>query len=194
MTRRLTTASALLHPFANHSESLQDQVQALVEQGKSVEDVKTAVGDAAALTFSFLVMQLHGRGSQAFWQQQTDKTTSAYLIYRLVDIFADVLTKIEADGYNPQYCREVLEWFGSEAWYDCLEQQFVALATLVKHQRESKPAGWIPDEVAIAEVMRDFKQHGDVAVYRRHDHLWYGVAAAAVVVASIVILRVWSRR
>lgn len=188
-TRLVLTLQTIPNAFGNGRQSLQPRIQALVEQGRTVGEVKSAVGDEAAVTFSFLTMQLHARGSQQFWREQNDRKTAAYLVYRLADIYADVLTKVQADGYNPEYCREVLEWLGSERCFDSFEAQFLALATLVHRQRAGKPDEWMADAQSIDAVMRDFGT-SDAAAVRVNDNLvWYAVGAAAIVVVGVVVMR-----
>ena len=174
--------------------TLNDDVRQLVEQGKSVNAVKTAVGQNATVTFSFLVMQLHARGSQAFWRSQDDTATSAYLIFRLVDIYADVLTKVEAEGYNPQYCRNVLDWLSSTECYDALESEFVTLATLIREQRATHDEDWVPDEEAIASIMQTFTRTAPTLSLPQSEDtaLWYGAVAVAAAVGVCAV--VWALR
>jgi len=107
----------------SNREGLQSKLETLVREGKSVSEVTDAVAERAVVSLSFLSLQLHARGGQEFWRSLDDRALAAYMVYRLADIYADVLTKVEADGYNPTYCRKTLEWLSSERCCDSFTDQ-----------------------------------------------------------------------
>ena len=82
--------------------SVSEHITQLSEcEGMTPAKVLKAVKKNIRLTFTYLIMQLHARGSQQFWRDTAAEDIFAYIAFRTVDQYADILTHIQVTGYDP---------------------------------------------------------------------------------------------
>lgn len=158
----------------------QDVLVMLGEHGRVEGRTTEKVLDNEWVTFSYLMMQLHVRGSQDFWQHVDEKQLWAYLFFRVADIYADVLTHVPAGSVDaPALFRASLESMAD------VRARFSLLLGLIRAQRQGKDGTWRP---AVAEVQSVMSAYADERLKARVlQGIWRGAAVAGVV-AGVVAL------
>eukprot|EP00729_Bicosta_minor_P030099 gene30099-28521_t len=111
--------------------------------GAAVEtkSLVAAINRDARLTFSYLLMQLHARGGQTFWRETAAEDIFAYIAFRVTDIYADILTHIEAEGFR---CAPLLEELCSVPTMDNWRELYTGLRVEIMKQRQQKVDAWSP--------------------------------------------------
>eukprot|EP00041_Stephanoeca_diplocostata_P012266 m.205737 g.205737 ORF g.205737 m.205737 type:complete len:212 (+) comp18880_c0_seq34:1309-1944(+) len=164
--------------------SLEVELLHLTRDGVGPAEHLTAVKQNASITFAYLSMQLHARGSQEFWGSLDCKATASYLTFRLVDLYADILTHIDDNSYKPAAS---LEWLCSDVALSAFAWQFSFFATCIKAQRENAGIDWYPDEAAVAEIMAQYKAKQDRFATSSLLIKYAIIAAAAVAVVAVLV-------
>ena len=83
--------------FEDALERAKIELRPLTGSLGGTQDLNTAAAIAkvkaqARLTLTFLTLQLHSRGSTAFWNDVEDKNLFAFLAFATIELFVDALT------------------------------------------------------------------------------------------------------
>eukprot|EP00051_Salpingoeca_urceolata_P001501 m.41436 g.41436 ORF g.41436 m.41436 type:complete len:264 (+) comp11457_c2_seq1:433-1224(+) len=137
--------------------------------------------------YSFLLLQVHARGSQTFWSQVDGRKLFAYLMFRVTDIFADVLTHLHQESFD---CSAVLDDVCSRAAVDRMYAEACALERLIREQRQEHTleTDWVPSELDLAHLMQQHADNNMVGALKRYALIAAGVAAVATI-AWVVLKR-----
>lgn len=189
--------NSICTPPINFMDSLQkarasttSEINRLITDGSPASsEVVKAVERNVKTTFAYLVMQLHARGSQTFWREADTNKICAYLIFRVLDQYADVLTNVDTLGFDPT---PPLEAVCSAEGIASLKTFFAHLLGLIEQQRALHPNDWQPTELSCQTIMQQYAAHVEaLAVSATLTKV--AVGAGIVVLLAIGIVRVWGR-
>jgi len=168
--------------------AVEGKVTELIGQGVDSNLLLAAVNRDARLTFSYLLMQLHGRGGQTFWQETAAEDIFAYIAFRVTDIYADILTHIEVEGFH---CAPLLEELCSTPTIENWRELYTGLRIVIMKQRQSRGLVWSPTQSDVNDV---FQHYADREVLRGAGRAAsWGIGGLAVVAGVAVLGLMWLR-
>eukprot|EP00040_Diaphanoeca_grandis_P039336 m.258799 g.258799 ORF g.258799 m.258799 type:complete len:211 (+) comp37103_c0_seq1:206-838(+) len=150
--------------------------------------VLPAIIKETSVTFSYLLMQLHVRGSQQFWEEVNHEQVQSYLTFRVIEMYADVLTHIQNVHYEPVSALEALI---SNDTLDTLADLYKHTTRIMQQQRKTHDSSWKPDEESVVEVMDMYTQDlNQAAAMNLGKKILIGASVLGVVaIAAFVVLR-----
>lgn len=165
------------------------EVTQIVEKGGNDKEIVASVMKNATVTFGYLIMQLHARGSQKFWREVDQKKLSPYLVFCVTDMYADILSHITMDGYN---AAPPLEALCSMDGIAELSATYDQISRLIINQRAHYDDDWIPDKSSCESIA---KRHAVYTERLNSSSLLTKVAisVAAASILTVVVLRIWKR-
>lgn len=177
--------------FADAMKKAKVAVEGKVREvvGEGHQDSKiflAAINRDARLTFSYLLMQLHARGGQTFWQETAAEDIFAYIAFRVTDIYADILTHIEVEGFH---CAPILEELCSIPTMENWRELYTGLRAVIMKQRRSRGIVWSPTQSDVNDV---FQRYADKEVMRGAGRAAaWGVGGMAVAAGMVMLGVLW---
>jgi len=164
----------------------------LTKNNNNVKAVSMAIQKETSVTFSYLLLQLHVRGSQQFWAGADHNKIQSYLIFRVVEMYADVLTHIKDENYQPVPALEALT---SEKHFDRLKTLYTDMVALVAVQRnvQGRDTSWMPNEDHANEIMDQYKNNVDLHASNKLARK-IGITFAVVSVTTLVLLTLFKKK
>eukprot|EP00048_Salpingoeca_helianthica_P008277 m.120868 g.120868 ORF g.120868 m.120868 type:complete len:220 (-) comp14563_c0_seq1:71-730(-) len=173
-----------------------------LRDAKAKGDYEVAASENFWTTFSFLVMQLHFRGSQEFFEHIEEAQVWAYLFYRTADIYADVVTHMDEASAAAEGGAAAVESVTKILLDNSIDSmgetrhRFAVLLKLILEQRAGKDIQWRATVGDCREVMTRF---ADTMLRERlvqTSREWAQVAGAAIAVAlaGYLLYRIASKR
>ena len=153
--------------------------------------VVSAISTDARLTFSYLLLQLHGRGGQLFWRETRPEDIFAFIALQVVNIYAGILAQIEVEVDGFHYAALAMERICSIQTIDTWRILYAGLRVEILKQRKRKKLNWSPTQTDLHDVFQTYADAGTLQCVTRAATWGRGGVAVAAVLVSLGI--VWLR-